>query len=270
MLVHPFVRHRKSCPKHGDTQWKRCACPKWLYWHQHGEMHRVPAKTTVWDDAMLAARNIEEQLRKSSIDVTESMTSVGKAVRAYLSDKRAQQLNVETIKKLERIFEKQLFEWCARSNIFTLDDLTVTKLREWRSTWKDKALSAKKKQERLVGFFHFCVSSGWMKSNPASQLSSIKVTQKPTDYFTRAEMDNLISGTHVIRNGHRLLALILLVRWSGLAIRDAVTLERSRLSADDCVFLYRAKTGTPVQVTIPPEVALVLRELVNSNPRYFF
>jgi integrase/recombinase XerD len=233
-------------------------------------MYRVSAKTTVWDDAMLAARNVEEQLRKSSIDVTESMTSVGKAVRAYLSDKRAQQLSDDTIKKLELIFEKQLFEWCARNNIFTLDELTVTKLREWRTTWKDKALSAKKKQERLVGFFHFCVSSGWTKHNPASQLSNIKVQQKPTDYFTRAEMGSLVSGTHAIRNGDRLRALLLLMRWSGLAIRDAVTLERSRLSADDSIFLYRAKTGTPVQVTIPPDVARVLRELVNSNPRYFF
>jgi site-specific recombinase XerD len=159
-------------------------------------MHRVSAKTTVWDDAMLAARNVEEQLRKSAIDVTESMTSVGKAVRAYLSDKGAQQLSDDTIKKLERIFEKQLFEWCARNNIFTLDELTVNRLREWRSTWKDKALSAKKKQERLVGFFHFCVSSGWMKHNPASQLSSIKAQQKPTDYFTRAEMDTLSLRTH--------------------------------------------------------------------------
>ena len=83
-------------------------------------------------------------------------------------------------------------------------------------------------------------------------------------------MDDLVSGTHAIRNGDRLRALLLLMRWSGLAIRDAVTLERSRLSADDAIFLYRAKTGTPVQVTIPPDVARVLRELVNSNPRYFF
>jgi hypothetical protein len=33
-------------------------------------MHRVSAKTTVWDDAMLAARNVEEQLAKSAIDLS--------------------------------------------------------------------------------------------------------------------------------------------------------------------------------------------------------
>ncbi len=67
------------------------------------------------------------------------------------------------------------------------------------------------------------------------------------------------------RGGHdfehrrdRLRALILLMRWSELAITDAVTLERERLSEDGNLFLYRAKTGVPVYVPLPPEVHTVL------------
>ena len=270
MLVHPYTRHRKSCPKQGDTQWKRCACPKWLYWHEDGKMFRVTAKTTSWDEAILSARHVEDQLRKSLVDVTESMTSIEKAVSAYLADKRAQQLSDETIKKLERIFKKQMLEWCTANGIFTLSELTVTRLREWRSTWKDGALAAKKKQERVIGFFHFIQSSGWMTHNPAKQLSAIKVTQKPTDYFTDDEMERLLSGTHSIRGGDKLKVLIELMRWAGLAIRDAVTLERSRLNDYDQIMLYRAKTGTPVFVTIPPDVAESLRKVESTNPRYFF
>ena len=41
---------------------------------------------------------------------------------------------------------------------------------------------------------------------------------------------------------HRLRAVVLLIRWSGLAIQDAVTLERDRWSDDGKIFLYRAKT----------------------------
>ncbi|MGF7182637.1 hypothetical protein HDF11_004162 [Tunturiibacter psychrotolerans] len=37
----------------------------------------------------------------------------------------------------------------------------------------------------------------------------------------------------------------MLMRWSGLRIRDAVTLERTRLINDNLV-LYQAKTGTAV------------------------
>ena len=32
----------------------------------------------------------------------------------------------------------------------------------------------------------------------------------------------------------------------------------------------RAKTGVPVYVPIPPDIAAVLRALPSSNPRYFF
>lgn len=59
-------------------------------------------------------------------------------------------------------------------------------------------------------------------------------------------------------------------RWSGLAIKDAVTLERQRIDADGNLFLYRAKTGVPVYVPLPPDVLELLQSLPNSNPRYFF
>ena len=62
-------------------------------------------------------------------------------------------------------------------------------------------------------------------------------------------------------NATRLRALTYLMRYSGLAIRDAITLERSRLSDDDKLFLYRAKTRVPVYVPIPHFVAEALRNI---------
>jgi integrase/recombinase XerD len=43
---------------------------------------------------------------------------------------------------------------------------------------------------------------------------------------------------------------VLLLRHSGLRIGDAVTLERSRITGGK-LFLYTAKTGTPVYVPLP-------------------
>lgn len=62
------------------------------------------------------------------------------------------------------------------------------------------------------------------------------------------------------------------MRWSGLRIRDAVTLEKTRLIGDN-LLLYQAKTGTPVYVPLPPEVAEGLRSVPpgpKPNPRSFF
>ena len=64
----------------------------------------------------------------------------------------------------------------------------------------------------------------------------------------------------------RLRALILLMRWSGLSILDAVTLERQRLQGHRPL-LYRHKTKVPVFVPLPLNIATLLRELPNSHPQ---
>ena len=58
----------------------------------------------------------------------------------------------------------------------------------------------------------------------------------------------------------RLRTMTLLMRWSGLRIRDAITLERHRLHGDS-LLLYQAKTGTPVYVPLPPFVIEALENV---------
>ena len=109
------------------------------------------------------------------------------------------------------------------------------------------------------------------------------MVQVPTDYFPREEFNKIIDATYVYgdpRGGFipledlrlRLRVMTWLMRWSGLRIRDAMTLEKTRL-AGDSVFLYQAKTGTPVYCPLPPFLVKALQELPagpRPNPRYFF
>jgi site-specific recombinase XerD len=67
------------------------------------------------------------------------------------------------------------------------------------------------------------------------------------------------------------------MRWTGLAIRDAVTLPRSAMMHDTTKKIYRvrtkrAKTGTPVSVVIPAHVAeaMLAAHGLDPNPAYFF
>jgi integrase len=68
----------------------------------------------------------------------------------------------------------------------------------------------------------------------------------------------------------RVLAFVRLLRWAGLRIGDAISLERTRLTTDGRILLYTAKTGNPVYVRIPEYVSQLLHCLPNSNPKYFF
>ena len=109
-------------------------------------------------------------------------------------------------------------------------------------------------------------------------MKPVQVSPNPTDYFTPPEFEKIVDAAYAYgtwRGGRdfqhralRLRALILTMRWSGLSILDAVTLERRRLNGDR-LLLYRHKTKVPVFVPLPPGVTSLLNGLPNSNPRYF-
>ena len=69
--------------------------------------------------------------------------------------------------------------------------------------------------------------------------------------------------------------IIKLMRWSGLAIRDASTLKRTDLHFDKEKDIYkiireRTKTGEPLYIPIPKDVAEELLAVLNGNPVYVF
>jgi len=138
-----------------------------------------------------------------------------------------------------------------------------------------------KKLEYLRAFFRFAHECKWVDENPTGQLQSPEVTQLPTVPFTQEQMADILGGCekygnrcrggtyHAPENVRRIRALVLLLRHSGLRIGDAVTLERNRITADK-LFLYTAKTGTPVYVPLPDFVLTALAAVPKIGDRYFF
>jgi integrase len=208
--------------------------------------------------------------------------TVAQAVEAYLADAVSRSVETSTLKKLETIFRKQFLAWTRFEGIEYLDELELDALLNFRNTWEDGPLAKQKKQSRVIGFFWACIRRRYLTENPAIGLGKIKVVQIPTDYFPPDEFERIIAATYIRRgdrgggdvkaNQTRLRTMTLLMRWSGLRIRDAVTLERHRLNGDS-LLLYQAKTGTPVYVPLPPQVVEALEDIPpgpKPNPRYFF
>jgi integrase len=133
-----------------------------------------------------------------------------------------------------------------------------------------------KKLERLRGFFRFCNQAGWITSNPALAIKPPKVTDPPTLPFTNEEVEKILwacdlfstGGRYRALNRTRVRAMVLLLRYSGLRIRDAVCLTRDRVQ-DGKLFLYAQKTGTAVHLPLPKTVCAVLDEL-DHFPNHFF
>jgi hypothetical protein len=85
--------------------------------------------------------------------------------------------------------------WSKAEGYKLLREFDLRAVQAYRAKWKDGAL-AKKKQERLTGFFWFCIRGGWITQNPTNGLGRITVNQTPTDYFTRKEFDKIVDATY--------------------------------------------------------------------------
>jgi integrase len=184
----------------------------------------------------------------------------------------------ETLTKLRGLLKKQLIAFCEEKGHVSIRQLQdIDTIAEFRQSWTDAPISALKKLERLRTFFRFCQKRGWIDENPASEIKPPKVPDKPTLPFSKEEMEKLIwacelfstNGRYRAKNRTRIKALVLLMRYSGLAIRDAVTLERRRIN-EGKLFLYRHKTGVPVTVLLPEPVLLALNELDDFPDRFFW
>jgi hypothetical protein len=86
------------------------------------------------------------------------------------------------------------------------------------------------------------------------KLKRPEVTDKQTPPYTNEQVTALLAaclkftdfrGETGQANAHRLRAFILFLRYSGLRIGDAASCPVDRLDGNQ-IFLYTAKTGTPV------------------------
>jgi integrase/recombinase XerD len=144
--------------------------------------------------------------------------------------------------------------------------------------WQDGPLSSPKKLERLRAFFRFAQESKWVEDNPASKLKTPKVSQRPTLPFTHEEMVRILAAldpfcSQVAPSGkdsaRRLRALVLVLRYSGMRIGDAVKLTSDKINGNK-LFLYTQKTGVPVYTVLPDFVVRALDTIPRVTPTHFF
>ncbi len=289
VTVRVYARHSLRCPKRHDSQWRGCNCPKWLYVNNDGKDRRVSAKTRSWARAEQTRRAFEDSFDPIRAEIKRKQldeVTLVNAIASYLGDVGTRSVSPVTLRRCRLILEKQLVPWCERNAIRFLQDLTTARLSAWRSeSWNGVApITRQTRQQRLSNFFEFCVRQDWLPHNPARRLTPIRVKACPTNYFTREQFEKLIEATFEMEKSWRrkssrgphlertLRSLLLLMRWAGLRLGDAVRFQRSQLVGDR-VLLYQAKTGEPVSVLLPPQTAKYLRETPaqgGEHARFFF
>ncbi|MGA2387496.1 MAG: tyrosine-type recombinase/integrase [Candidatus Sulfotelmatobacter sp.] len=284
-LIHIFVRHSADCKYRGDEFEKRCRCRKHFRWTQGGKQHRRKANTRSWAEAEDQKRKLEDQLAgRIPSEATNEARMIADAVEVFKTDKQNQGVTDDVLNKYTRELDR-LRIFAEARNVFTVVGLSRELLIDYRAEWDALYPSSNTRQmvqARLKNFLRFCFDSKWLDRVP--RLSAIKAEEAPTMPLTSEEYAMLLKTIPKTFSGHHryapgkptaVRALVQLMRWSGLAIRDAVTLRRDEIVFDKAKKLHRIvtsrqKTGTHVSVPIPQPVAKELLGVLNGNPVYVF
>jgi len=232
-------------------------------------------RTRDWDKAQRLIREWEanDRIDQSS----KEPVTVEQVCGEFERDAVARGLREPTIYKY-KLLSRRLQEFARSRGFRYLVDLDVSSLRDLRATWPSKNLLAIKKLEALKTFFKFAHDSGWIPQNPVSKIKNPKIVQQPTLPYEREEMIRILAAcdryAQECRKGNeayarRLRALVLLLRYSGLRIRDAVMISQNRIK-NGKLLLYMAKTGTPVYCPLPDFETNALEALPFESPLYFW
>lgn len=283
-----FVRHSAECPHRGDELYKRCRCNKHLRWSYGGHQYRRSAKTRSWQIAEERRREVEAQFTAANTTaangdvILESVAqpTLERAVDLFLSDKKSQGLDADFLKRYERELGR-LVEFMDKRSVLFPQQMKLEYLTEFRAEWNElypSSTTRSKVQERLRSFLRYCFNARMIDRIP--KLSPIRIDEAPTMPLSDEEYARLIgqvSKTFSDRKAQRVHALVQLMRHSGLAIQDAVTLEQAELKKDGADGTYRIetsrqKTGTHVSVPLQPDIAKELLQVMklNGNPKYAF
>ncbi len=274
MLI-TYRRHEKRCvhrPK--GRKHRHCHCPVWVDGYLHGVRIHRSLDTRDWERAQRIGREWEAEGERPT--EPEAVT-IARACEVFLEDAAARNLREPTLYKYRLLF-RRLQEFAKGKGIQFVRQLDLSAMRDFRASWPNRNIAARKKLEALRTFMRFCWESGWIPNNPASGLKPPKTTDPPTIPFTPEEVTRILAACDQYRGGqgqwgksnaYRLRALVLLLLYSGLRIRDAVTLSKDRI-VNGKLLLYTAKTGTPVFCPLPAFVVAELESIRDTSAQHFF
>ena len=297
--VKVIVRHSSKCKdKDKGAEWPKCQCTKALlvYESDKKKNRRITANTRSWTRAEQAAQELRDswdprlkKLKQLETEKEATQVRVEAAVALYTADMVARLGNNGTVwmaKSLLGHVEPEtnevtrnghLFNWLEKIPPSTrptyITEITPTLLTQWRGSWKFEDYTAAQRWGMVKSFFNFCVSQGWINDNPAHKLRRVEYErggrtaiftddqyEAILEAVTKYEPENVPAMTRATWQ-QRLTTFTELLRWSGMALIDAVQ-WRPTLVDDDGVLRYRRqKTGELATVQLPENVVALLRSV---------
>lgn len=265
-MLNLFRRHLVRCRNNLRSQ-KNCSCPVWVQGTIRGKWIKQSLGVRNWE----AAQRIVREWEGGDVD---RVSTVRQSCEAFTKDCETRNLSDATRGKYKLLTSELIGQFGDRP----MSSISVQDLRDYRERWELSPISSRKKLERLRTFFRFCQDSGWTRDNPARTLKAPAGKPQPTLPFSSEEIEKILwaidlfpndRGRHAGSHRDRIRAFVNVLRYSGMRIRDVVTLSRNKIQ-DGKLILYTQKTGTPVFLPLPKSVVEDLRKIDTGDKYYFW
>ena len=122
-MLFVYSRHAPECAHKDEIKYRRCRCPKWIDGYVDGKRTRQSANTRSWEQAEHKARLMEEASDPTKLS-QPVVTTIAKAVEAFMADEQGRNLSKETTKQTKTLFEKQLLPWAKHRGLNRLRTLS--------------------------------------------------------------------------------------------------------------------------------------------------
>jgi integrase/recombinase XerD len=277
MTLMLYRRPKKTCPNFGkrrNGKQSKCQCKIWADGIIEGREVRMSLDLRDWSKA----ERIKIRMEDGEPTEHAATITLAHAWTSLLADLEARKLSNQTIRKY-KLLKRQMEAYATDRGLVRLPQFDLDVLSRFRATWKDGPRTAAKKLERLRAFFRFAHDRQWVETNPATRIKLPKVSTRPTMPLTHDELVKILTACDGLQattpiegklNAHRLKTLILLMRYTGMRVSDAVLLTTDRLDGKR-LFLYTQKTGVPVYTVLPDSVLLALEATPRvTDTRYFW
>ena len=193
---------------------------------------------------------------------------LSEATDAYLRDMEARHLRTNTLKRYISLF-RAWQAYASGKGLSELTDFDQAEMRAWRESWICKPGTQRLRLGQLRAFFTYAVDAGWVQVSPMLKLKAPRTPIRPKMPLSTDEVASLVNAAEESGKPKE-KALILLMRYSGLSIRDAVTLRSDAIDVNNNLTLRRAKSGELVMLPLHSLAIESLGRIYQAGQTHFF
>jgi integrase len=295
-VVTIYVRHQGGCKyvnRQGRSFARDCDCIKWLRYSGHAcfcqghkrklhRQHKLTTGTRSWEIAEEKRAELQRRLDAGETSplpkVPETKrATIAQCIETFITSKEGEGCSPATIRKLRQQVS-MLERFLAERSKFFPDEIMPTDLIEFRASWTwSSGVTRQKAQQNVRAFLRSCCKENLidlLSALKTIRLSKTDIARLEPQPFTEEELKELLAQVRKTfcnnpGRSEKLTALIHFMVSTGVAIRDAVQLERANIS-DGWLRIKRQKTNRPVEQKLDAGLCRELLTVANGHPKYVF